>query len=735
MRRIIKSEKITSKRIFAFIAAIILVVAMMPNVSKAADSVTATLTFSDSGITAEGESGYKIEGTALTINESGTYIIMGSCSEGSIKVKKGTTGVTLILKDLTLSSSSGAPVSINKENGDTYIEIQGTVTLTDNENPDDEDSTDEEVADAFDGAAIKVKSGSNLILSGSGTLNIDASECKNGIKGGEGVTITIKSGTYNINAANNGIASDGNLIVDGGTINVTGENDGLKSKPDADDTTSDGIVTINGGTITIDVTGEGIEGETVNINGGTVDITTVDDGINAATESESGTERQVTDLSINVTGGTLIVNSTESDGLDSNGSINLTGGNIVVWGATANGTGSDNSPLDSDGEMTIDGATVFAAGSGAMAEYPGSGSQTYITTGGSSGQGGFTPDGQNSEQSGFGPDGQNGEQSGFVPGGQNGEQSGFGPSGQNGEQSESDMSKQIGGMNTAAGTVAASKGSTIVVKDGDGNEVYSIEAVKDVNFILYSSPDTTSSYTISVDGSEASTTTEGQNGFGPNGQEGTRPGENSDSNADNTGNTTTDNSDTQTTTDGSEAFATYNGLSFYKDSNGDIRCYDAEGNLIIDQFVCDGTYTYYMQYDGTAMRDRLTYHPDGEHIIYFDSEGHEVFSDFAHVKTSIAGDPVDDYCFFNVYGYMYVDVITYDKTGTYLYYANPYGVMEMGKWFQFSDTVEWADGTEADGIAGGYGYADEEGKLLTNTEATDWEGRSCYLQGNGVALY
>ncbi len=176
-------------------------------------------------------------------------------------------------------------------------------------------------------------------------------------------------------------------------------------------------------------------------------------------------------------------------------------------------------------------------------------------------------------------------------------------------------------------------------------------------------------------------------------------------------------------------------IGFYLDTSGDIRCNDLDGTPVINKFMCDGTYTYYFQLDGTAMKDRLTYHPDGVHVIYFDSEGHEVFSDFANVKKTIAGDAVDDFCFFDVFGYMYVDVLTYDKTGSVLYYANPYGVMEMGKWFQFSDTVEWADGTPAEGIAGGYGYANADGTLMTNTQTVDWEGRSCYLQGNGVALY
>ena len=184
-----------------------------------------------------------------------------------------------------------------------------------------------------------------------------------------------------------------------------------------------------------------------------------------------------------------------------------------------------------------------------------------------------------------------------------------------------------------------------------------------------------------------------------------------------------------------EKFSDYDSCEFYKEDNGDVRCYDSNGKAVINDFKCDGTYTYYFQLDGTAMKDRLTYHPDGQHVIYFDSEGHEVFSDFANVKKTIAGEEVDDYCFFDVFGYMYVDVVTYDKSGSVLYYANAYGVLEMGKWFQFSDNVTWADGREGDEFKGGYGYANEDGTLMTNTQTYDWEGRSCYLQGNGVALY
>lgn len=126
-------------------------------------------------------------------------------------------------------------------------------------------------------------------------------------------------------------------------------------------------------------------------------------------------------------------------------------------------------------------------------------------------------------------------------------------------------------------------------------------------------------------------------------------------------------------------------------------CYTPEGKRIYNTFFFDGTYTYYLQQDGTPMKNRLTYHPDGEHIIFFDAEGHEVFNSFANVTQTIAGESTDDLCYFDVFGYMYVDVLTYDQEGKDLFYVNPCGVVERNGWFYFSD--------------GERGYADSDGHV------------------------
>ena len=113
---------------------------------------------------------------------------------------------------------------------------------------------------------------------------------------------------------------------------------------------------------------------------------------------------------------------------------------------------------------------------------------------------------------------------------------------------------------------------------------------------------------------------------------------------------------------GSKVNAEENRAAHYMfQNNGDSwdgnHYYLEDGTMVYNAFFCDGRDTYYLQADGTPMKDRLTYHPDGIHIIYLDANGHEVFSDFSHISKSIAGADVDDMCFFDMNGYMYVETM------------------------------------------------------------------------------
>lgn len=155
----------------------------------------------------------------------------------------------------------------------------------------------------------------------------------------------------------------------------------------------------------------------------------------------------------------------------------------------------------------------------------------------------------------------------------------------------------------------------------------------------------------------------------------------------------------------------YGGNTFKIDSDQVLRCYDKSGNAIVNNFLFDGDYTYYLQSDGTPMTDKLTYHPDGAHLIYFDSKGHEVFNQFQYCEE------VDYVCYFDSSGYMYKDQITY--MNNHAYYIDGDGRTQQSGWFRF------ANGRD-------YGYANGDGTLNTNGFGYDPWGRIVFYHWNGM---
>lgn len=196
--------------------------------NRTADTASnVTFTFTDSGVTAAGETdtGYEIDGTALTITSSGTYTVSGSCADGSIKVKKSTTGVTLVLDDLTLTSENTAAITCGKSSEVTIFVSDGTEnSLSDTEQNNDDNYPENENAE---NAVIKCKDGSLVTLCGDGELTITA----NG-------TIDAYS------SAGDGFDSNGDLTITGGTVIVWTDNTADNEPLDAD-----GTITASGGTV------------------------------------------------------------------------------------------------------------------------------------------------------------------------------------------------------------------------------------------------------------------------------------------------------------------------------------------------------------------------------------------------------------------------------------------------------------------------------------------------------
>ena len=283
---------------------------------------------------------YDVSEGSVKIKSAGTYIVTGTSSDANITVTKGTTGVVLVLKDLNLTSTTGAALSINKT-AEAKIIVSGSVTLTDAEDPADESSADADVADAYDGAAIKVKAGASAYITGTGTLTVNGS-AKNGIKAGEETALVIDGPTVNITAANDAINGGYDVAILSGTLTISAGDDAIHA---------DRILTVgedgNGPTITVKSCYEGIEATVVNLAGGTVNVTSSDDGVNAA--NSDGTYAGELTYSINVTGAKVTVTAPRADGFDSNGNINLVSGSATISSANNGG----DAGVDYDGELYI----------------------------------------------------------------------------------------------------------------------------------------------------------------------------------------------------------------------------------------------------------------------------------------------------------------------------------------------------------------------------------------------
>ena len=316
----------------------------LDSASSASEIAEGTVSNSAMELTADYENAttYDVSETSqVKITSSGTYVVTGTSEDGNITVKKGTTGVVLVLEDLDLTSTTGATLSINKQ-AEVQVIVSGNVTLTDNENPADEYSSDADAADAYDGAAIKVKAESMVYITGDGTLNVHGN-AKNGIKGGDNSSIVFGGNVViNIDAENDGINSNYDLAFLGGKMKINAGDDGIHA---------DHIVTVGnedgtGPEITVESSTEGIEGTVINMRGGTVTVNSTDDAVNAA--NGDGLYENELEYSFNMTGGELTVNS-RGDGIDSNGNINLIDGTATINSASMGGEAG----IDYDGRLYV----------------------------------------------------------------------------------------------------------------------------------------------------------------------------------------------------------------------------------------------------------------------------------------------------------------------------------------------------------------------------------------------
>ena len=513
----------------------------------------AVITLNGDSITVNGD-GASASGSTLTITDSGTYVIKGTLDDGQIIVNnKDDKNVRLVFDGADITCSTGSPVEADAAKN-LYITLaDGTVNnITDSRSASDTD--DEDKADAA------VYSECDLIINGTGTLNVTGGY-SDGIKSKDDLQII--SGIINVKAYDDGITGKDSVEIKDGTINITCADDGIKSSEDDDP--EKGYIVVDGGSITVSSDGgHGFQATYVFVmNDGAVNVTKCNEGIESLNIVQNGG-----DITINAADDGLNVSDKRaaSDGNDAE-----TENSGTDTADTGDGSGSvtvQNMTYDSSDDAETE-ETAFGKGSGRGENMPGavsgnnadmghgpqmqkgtmSGNSAGMPQGGpGGGQGGM-----NGGQGGMGGSMENCDGCLVINGGTltvtasgdgldsngdilitGGTVTVYGPAGDGDTAIDKNgVWEQDGGTVYAQGSSgmveavdadissgcyvstvfssAVAAGTEITVTDSDGNTVMSFTSKESVPFVYFSSPDLKegAAYTITA-GSQSVTVTEGE---------------------------------------------------------------------------------------------------------------------------------------------------------------------------------------------------------------------------------
>lgn len=206
--------------------------------------------------------------------------------------------------------------------------------------------------------ALVTKGGEYTVSSGGGSSRtVAATLSAKAIKAGGAISLTGTS--FTLSAAEDGIHSDTSITIDGGTYTISAADDGIHATS---------AITFESGDISIIKSVEGVEGKLITVNSGNISVVSGDDGFNAT----AGTRSEQNDGSyIYINDGTIIINSTTGDALDSNGSIAMKSGTVILHGPKS----SPEVAIDCNGTFNLSGGFLVASGpSSQMFEGPGSSS-------------------------------------------------------------------------------------------------------------------------------------------------------------------------------------------------------------------------------------------------------------------------------------------------------------------------------------------------------------------------
>lgn len=217
-----------------------------------------------------------IEGTTITIQQEGTYLLSGSLDDGMIIVDAPDTAkIQIVLNNASIHCSDCAALYVRQADKvfvTTAADSQNTLSSGDTFVLLDDNNIDGTIFSKCD-----------LTLNGLGSLTI-SSPAGHGIVTKDDLVIT--SGTYDITAAGHGLSGKDSVAIANGTFTMSTGKDGVQS--DCDDNEEKGFVYLADGTYTITAQGDGFSASTwMQVDGGTYVVTTGGGSANGETHTNT----------------------------------------------------------------------------------------------------------------------------------------------------------------------------------------------------------------------------------------------------------------------------------------------------------------------------------------------------------------------------------------------------------------------------------------------------------------
>ncbi|MBR5054719.1 MAG: carbohydrate-binding domain-containing protein [Bacteroidales bacterium] len=354
-----------------------------------------------------------VDGNKVTVNNTGgevlIYELTGTTSNGFFKVY-GAKKQAIVLNGANITNPDGAALN-NQNKKRTFIVVKGANTLSDSASATYKKEGEEDQKSVLFSEA-------QLIFSGSGLLTVNAlnAQDKSGIASDDYIRI-MDNPTIKVNAGSSaghafkgkdyvqlsngslvvslaaamkkGITSDDYVLVEGGTHMVTVTGGVAYDEEDAEYSGTAGVKADNyfamtGGSLTIKNTGDGGKGINAGsydfdaekhtlsdsyISGGTLTVTTTGREVNDVsakgikigwvTKEGSGDRAKVTGNAgkLVISGGTIVVNSSNGEGLEVKGDLVFDGGETHV-------TSASDDAINCQGDLTVNNGFVYAFSSG-----------------------------------------------------------------------------------------------------------------------------------------------------------------------------------------------------------------------------------------------------------------------------------------------------------------------------------------------------------------------------------